>query len=77
MNNLVDEAKRYIEQLIHVKSNTSNRIYSAEKEFIEVSGDDTQSYWKYECFDDRDEFVISFSVNINNSVELIDDNDCY
>lgn len=77
MDKLINETLGYLQQLIHRKANTDSRISSVVKEFEEVYGDDTQSYWEYSCYDKNDEFVISFSVDINGNAELIDDNDCY
>lgn len=76
MNDLI-KAKGYIDQFLHVKNDTKNRIVEVIKEFNEVSGDDTQSYYVYTCLDENKELVIEFSVDINDYVELIEEVDCY
>lgn len=76
MNNL-NKAKEYIDQFLHVKSNTKNRIVEVITEFNEVPGDDTQSYYIYTCLDSNNNLVIEFSVDINNHAELIEEIDCY
>ena len=77
MDNLINEAISYLDQLIHIKSNTKDRVKDVETRFIENTTDDTQSYYEYTCYDENGDFVISFAVNKDGSVELVDDNDCY
>ena len=77
MNNLIVEASNYIDQLIHINPDTKNRISSVIKEYVEILGDDTSSYYEYHCMDKEDQLVISFTVNINDYVELIDEVECY
>lgn len=76
MNDL-NKAKEYIDQFLHVKPNTKNRIVEVIKEFNEVPGDDSQSYYIYTCSDENKELVIEFSVDINDYAELIEEVDCY
>lgn len=75
--NELNEAKEYIDQFIHVKSNTKNRIEDVVKKFIEVPEDNTKNHYIYTCLDCNENLVIEFSVDMNNNAELIDDVDCY